>query len=596
MAIQARVFVNRLLPIGTRRRRLIKWVYDHLRGRYVANPPETYQRWIKVVEPSTISPMAEYKYRPLISIIVPAFNTPDKYLSPMLDSVLNQTYTNWELVLVQASTDPERAEAIRQAARRSQQIKLVEVSENKGIAGNTNIGITAATGEFIAFLDHDDTLAHFALNEVVRVLQNQPDIDWFYSDEDKLSDDGKQRLPFLFKPDWSPELLMGVNYVTHFTVVRTTLVRKVKGIRLGYDGVQDFDFALRLLDHQPKIKHIPKVLYHWRYAEGSTAIHPKLKAAVQEAGVRALNDYLRRNRVNAIATSIPNAPSNYRVKYAIPGNPRASLIIPFKDKVNLTKAMVKSILMRTLYRNYEIILIDNRSQEPATQAYLNNLASESHIKVIRYDHPFNWSAVNNFGRAHASGDVLVFLNNDMTVMNAEWLEELVGVAIQPKIGAVGAYLQYPDRSIQHAGVVVGYFGVAGHAFRRMHLGDFTYFGMPDWPRNYLSVTGACIAVTAQKFDELKGFDENFHTAGSDVAFGIKLHEAGYRNVYWPFAKLTHYENVSVGKYNERSDTQHDYNESMKYYRPYLEKGDPYYNPNLDLHSPQAERVKLRGLK
>lgn len=569
-----------------------------MRAGYTPPPPRadvSFAQWVERVEPASISPVGEYKYRPLISIVVPAYNTPDKYLNPMLDSVIAQTYGNWELVLVEGSPDPERAEAIHRASQRDQRIRLIKLGENLGIALNTNEGIKQAKGEYIAFMDHDDTLAPFALNEVVRVLQDAPGTDWFYSDEDKLSDDGTQRHPFLFKPDWSPDLFTGVNYVTHFTVVRASLVHKIGGIRAGFDGVQDFDFGLRLLDHNPKIHHIPKILYHWRYAEGSTAVHPSRKASIEDNGVRALQEYLDRNHINATAVGVPGAPSNYHIKYATPGHPKASLIIPFKDKPEVTKVMVDSILAKTDYPNYEIILVDNRSEEPKTAAYLAEAAKDEHVKVVAYNHPFNWSGVNNFGRRHATGKVLVFLNNDMEVTHSHWLNELVGVAIQPGVGEVGALLTYPTKppTIQHAGVVLGLFGVAGHIFRHLTPGHFTYFGLADWPRNYLAVTGACIAVEATKFDKYGGFDENFFTAGSDVTFGLKLHEAGLRNVYWPFVRLVHYENVSVGKYNERNDNQHDYNESMKYYRPYLNGKDPFFNPNLELMNPNSEQIKLK---
>ncbi len=583
-----------LLPVGSRRRRTAKRVYDRLRGRRESNPPETYQQWVKRVEPSTISPVGQYSYRPLISIVVPTFNPLPKYTQQLIDSIIAQTYDNWELVLVEGSTKPEASADVTRQATRDPRIKLTPSTSDKSIAGNTNTGIKAATGDYIAFLDCDDTLAPHALNEVVRVLQDQPDIDWFYSDEDKLSEDGRDRLPFLFKPDWSPDLFMNVNYVTHFTVVRAELVRRVKGIRSGYEGAQDFDFALRLLDHHPKIHHIPKILYHWRYAEGSTAVHPSRKPELLVAGVKALNEYLKRHKINAVAENVPGAPSNYHVRYATPGNPKASLIIPFKDKSQVTKVMIDSVLAKTTYPNYEIILVDNRSTDPATAVYLKTL-KDPRIQVVSYDQPFNWSAVNNFGRRHATGEVLVFLNNDMEVINPEWLTELVGVAIQPGVGEVGAYLEYPNKSIQHAGVVLGFFGVVGHIFRGLGLGNFTYFGLPDWPRNYLAVTGACIAVQASKYEQVGGLDEEFITAGSDVRFGLALYEAGYRNVYWPFAKLIHYEGVSVGVYNQRDDNVHDYNVSMKYYRRYLDAGDPYFNPNLDLMSPQAEQIKLGDL-
>jgi O-antigen biosynthesis protein len=594
-----RRIAKRILPPGTRRH---AWAKRHIEARLLKTgyrlpePPAdlSYADWVRDVEPATISPVEHYRYQPLISLVVPAYNTPDKYLHPLLDSIVAQTYPNWELILVECSPDPERAAAIHRAAGRDHRIRLLKLGQNLGIALNTNEGINAAKGEFIGFIDHDDTIAPSALNEVVRILQSRPEVDWFYSDEDKLSDDGSRRLPFLFKPDWSPDLFTAVNYVTHFTVVRTSLARKVGGIRAEFEGVQDFDFALRLLDHQPKIHHVPKVLYHWRYAEGSTAVHPSAKAKIEEAGVRALNQYLERNHINAVAVGVPNAPSNYHVKYATPGNPKASLVIPFRNKGDMTKVMVDSILNNTAYPNYEIILVNNQSDDPATLAYVQTLKNNRRIKLVDYNRPFNWSAVNNFGRLHASGEILVFLNNDMEVMAPEWLEELVGVALQPKVGAVGAMLLYPDKTIQHAGVVLGFFKVAGHVFRRLLPGNFTYFGLPEWPRNYLAVTGACLAVKADCFDKTGGFDESFLTAGSDVTFCLALYEAGYRNVYWPHAVLIHHENVSVGVYNQRADSRHDYEQSMKRYRQYIEAGDPYFNPNLDLLTQKAEQITLKG--
>jgi GT2 family glycosyltransferase len=596
-----RIF-KRVFPPGTKSHTLLKRHVGPLLLRGGHRPQLradlSYAGWMRSVEPTTISPVIEHQYRPLISIIVPAYNTPDKYLNPLLDSILSQTYVNWELVLVEGSPDPERAAAIHSAAQRDERIRLIKTGENLGIAGNTNLGIEQAKGEFMALLDHDDTLAPFALNEIVADLQEHRDTDWFYSDEDKLSDDGRTRSLPLFKPEFSPDLLLGVNYVTHFCVVRSELMRRVGGIRTGFDGSQDYDLALRLMDEQPKVRRIDKILYHWRLAEGSTAVQPSMKNDADSAGQRALKDYVGRNHIAAEVVGLPEAPTNYRLKYATPGNPKASLIIPFKDKPDVTKVMIDSILAKTTYPNYEILLIDNRSTEPATAAYLATITSEPRVKAITYDEPFSWSAVNNFGRRKADGEVLVFLNNDMEVLSADWLAELVGVALQPATGAVGALLTYPTNpaTIQHAGVVLGLFGVAGHVFRHLTTGNFTYFGLADWPRNYLAVTGACIAVTAAKFDQIKGFDERFQTAGSDVAFGIALHEAGYRNVYWPFAKLMHYENVSVGAYNERADTQNDYDESMKYYRPYLEGRDPYFNPNLELMDPQSERIMLKGTK
>jgi len=560
-----------------------------LRIRTPDGPSFTYQDWIKTCEPLIWSEVKTKAEQPLISIIVPAYNTPDKYLRPLIQSVLSQRYQNWQLCVADGSTSDSRAKAIEVACQADKRISYKRLAENHGIVGNTNEAISLAAGEFIGFLDHDDCLSAYALSEVVNALSKQPEADVLYSDEDKISDEGKERsLPF-FKPDWSPTLEEGVNYLTHFFVVRASIVQKVGKLREGFDGAQDYEFILRVTDHTQNVVHIPKILYHWRLADGSTSGPIANKSYADEAGQRALKEHVKRQHINAEVLAIPELPTNYRLQYAVPKGAKASIIIPFKDKADLLKVCVGSILKKTTYQNYEIILVSNNSTETETHEYLETLKGNSRVKIFHWDHPFNYSAINNFGRKQATGDFIVLLNNDTEVITKEWLEELLGIAAQPKVGAVGPSLVYPNNKIQHAGIILGMNTMAGHVFRHLSEDALSSFGRPYWPRNYLAVTGACLAIQASKYDKVSGLDETFTVAGSDVALGISLYEKGYLNVYWPFAKLVHYESVSVGSYH--NGIQLDYDHSLKYYRPYLNWHDPYFNPNLDLMN---EQVGLRS--
>lgn len=552
----------------------------------------SYSKWVDFNEKDLfIEDHDKHPNAPLISIIVPCYNTPLKYIEPLVSSVLGQAYSNWELCLADGSTDKAATTRISGLSVQDNRIKHLILKQNKGIAGNTNEGLKCANGEFVAFLDHDDTLSPFALSEVVMALNERPETDLFYSDEDKLSDDGKQRSQPFFKPDWSPELLLGVNYITHFVVARKALVDKISGLRAGFDGAQDYDFLLRFTEHTNNIVHIPKILYHWRLATGSTAVTPGEKNYADSAGRQALTDAAKRRNIKARVLEIPEQPTNYRLRYILPkATPKVSIIIPFKDKADLLKQCVSSIFSKTTYKNYELILVSNNSIEPDTHKLLDVLRANKRCKVFLWDNPFNYSAVNNFGRSKASGSILVLLNNDTEVITPNWLEELVGVVLQPGIGAVGPMLRYPNRQIQHAGIVLGLGGMAGHVFRNHNPLDWTEFGMPCWPRNYLAVTGACLVIKTNQYDEMGGLDETFTIAGNDVAFGIKLYEAGYRNVYWPFAELLHHENVSVGSYN--NVPQKDYDHSLNYYKPYFNWKDPYFNQNLDLMN---EQIGIRSV-
>lgn len=588
-----RKIAEKALPKGSLRRRVAGKAYSVVKRYRTPHPgdvrPISYPQWIKNCEPTIWVHPRRYTHRPLISVVVPTYNTPDKYLLPLIESLQKQLYKNWQLCIADGSTNSERADVIEKACAVDERISYKRLNENMGIVGNTNEAIKLAKGEFIGLLDHDDVLSSHALLEVVDALNRKPRTNFFYSDEDKLSDDGKTRSLPHFKPDWSPQLLEGVNYITHFSVIRTTVLKKVGGFREGFDGSQDYDLILRVTDYTDKIVHIPKILYHWRMADGSTAGDIGSKNYANDAGIKALKDHVTRKKIDAKVLERPDMPTNYRLQYAVPKGTKASIIIPFKDKVELLKDCVPSILERTTYKNYEIILVSNNSTEERTHEYLETLKANKKIKVVYYDKPFNYSAVNNFGRTHATGDYLVLLNNDTEVINGEWLSELLGVASQPWAGAVGPMLFYPKNQIQHAGVVLGLTGMAGHIFRLHHEDSISIFGRPNWPRNYLAVTGACLAVKASKYDEVGGLDEGLVMCGNDVALGLCLYEKGYRNVYWPFAKLYHYENVSVESYSNAPPG--DVKRSLVYYRPYLKWHDPYFNPNLDLMN---EHIALRG--
>lgn len=583
--------ISKVFPIGSKRRKIIKKIRATTTHKKQISSVD-YSAWIKKIEPElfrkTQNELKKIKYKPKISIVVPAYNTPDKYLTPLIKSVTDQIYENWELVLADGSDKPERAMAISSQTKKDRRIVYKKVSENKGIVGNTNFGIRHATGEFIAFLDHDDLLNEFALAEVAIVLNENSQLDLVYSDEDKITDNGQTRLLPFFKPDWSPELLLSVNYITHFVVARKKIAEQVGLLRDGFDGAQDYDFLLRFTEKTDRIKHIPKILYHWRLADGSTAGNVGNKSYADDAGQRALKDYVKRNKLNAKVLPVPERPTNYRLKFNQTKESKVSVIIPFKDKPELLEALTKSIFSKTTYKNYELILVSNNSVEEKTKKLLKKLVLKSNVIVVEYNHPFNYSAVNNYGRKYATGDVLVFINNDMLVINGEWLDELSTNALRKNIGVVGGWLTYPDGTTQHTGVILGMGGMAGHVLRNRNAGEFTEFGMPDWSRNYLAVTGACQAMEAKLFDEVGGYDEEFIICGSDVALCLSIYEKGYQNIYCPYVRLTHFESKSVISYENIPPG--DYDHSLVYYKSYLESGDPYFNKNLDYMN---EQVALR---
>jgi glycosyltransferase involved in cell wall biosynthesis len=504
-----------------------------------------YRRWYEQHEPSLQELEQQRQHAqemaqpPLISLEIPVFNPPTEILKETLVSVLNQTYQNWECCL--ANGDPANQEIrdlIDRYAQQDARFKVVHLEQNLGIAGNTNAAIAIAAGDYIGFVDHDDVLAPFALHEVASRLIANPHIDLVYSDEDKIDEKGRRFFPF-FKPAYSPDYLRSSNYICHFLVVRKALGDRVGWIRDGFEGAQDYDFILRACEQARRIEHIPMVLYHWRTIQGSTAADSNAKPYAGASGAKAINEHLRRVGLPGRAESLA-MPTSYRVRYEITGNPLVSIIIPNHDHTADLRHAVESILTKSTYENFELLIIENNSVEPETFALYEELkAQDARIRVLDWQQPFNYSMVNNWAARETRGDMLLFLNNDTEVITPGWIEELLMHAARPGVGSVGAKLYFPNNTIQHAGVVIGRDEVAIHAYEGFSR-DMTGHGMQlVLTRNVAANTSACMMVSREAFDFVGGFDENYVLAYGDVDLCLRLLEAGRINVWTPFAELYH---------------------------------------------------------
>ncbi len=538
-----------------------------------------YTRW---VEQNTPTPadlermrqgVASLAHQPLISIVTPVYDVDEEWLRKAVESVMRQVYPNWQLCLVDdGSKKPHIGPLLRAYAEKDSRIKTVR-QKNGGISAASNTGLRMAEGEFVAFMDHDDELAPEALYEVVRRLNVEPDLDLIYSDEDKLDLQGRRETPF-FKPDWSPDLLLSMNYICHLTVARKRLLDEVGGFRSVFDGSQDHDLLLRVTERTQRIAHIPQVLYHWRNLPQSTAVSFSSKPYTIQAARKALEEALeRRGREGSV---LVDPRGFYAVRYKLQDQPRISIIIPTKDKVELLKQCIDSIRARSSYPNYELLVVNNNSTEPATFEYFSKLPAPH--RVLTDSRPFNWAAINNAAAAQATGDYLLFLNNDVEVLTPDWLEAMLEHAQRPEVGAVGARLLFPNNTLQHAGVVMGIGGVAGHAFKLLGDDQPSYIHQADVIRNYSAVTGACMMVRRTVFQELGGFDEQLRVAFNDVDFCLRMRERGYLIVYTPYAKLYHFESATRGTLHPPED---DLLMRERWARV-LRNGDPYYNPNLTL--------------
>lgn len=527
-----------------------------------------------------------------ISILVPLYNTPKEFLTEMLDSVVNQTYENWELCLADGSDSAHEevgkicAEYMEKDGRG--RIVYEKLAKNEGISGNTNACYKMATGSYIGLFDHDDILHPCALYEYVKAI-NEQGADYLYCDETTFkSGDINKMLTMHFKPDYAPDNLRANNYICHFSVFSRELLEGTELFRSRFDGSQDHDMILRLTDRAKKVVHIPKLLYYWRSHAGSVASGIEAKTYAIAAAKGAVAEHLKNHGFENFRIESTRAfETIFRIRYQILGNPMISIVIANKDHVTDLKRAVTSILEKSTYDNYEIIIVENNSESEEVFAYYDSLREYDNVKVVRYEGKFNYSAVNNFGVSHAKGDYILLLNNDTEVITVNWMEELLMYAQRKDVACVGAKLYYPDKTIQHAGVVIGLGAhrTAGHTHYKMPRQNLGYMGRLCYAQNVSAVTGACLMVKKALFEEVGGLNENLEISLNDVDFCLRLLQKGYLNVFTPFCELYHYESASRGL-DDKGEKAERYNKESEYFRKewkeLLEAGDPYYNPNFSL--------------
>lgn len=527
-------------------------------------------------------------HQPLISILMPVYNPRIEWLRECLESVLAQVYTHWQLCIADdGSTDPQVGRVLAEYADRDSRIHVVTRERNGHICAASNTALEVANGEFVALLDHDDSFSPNALFHVVEALHRHPDAGLLYSDEDKLSEHGERFDPH-FKPEWNPDLLLAQNYLSHLGVYRTELVRKLGGFREGFEGSQDHDLALRVTEKlaPEQIVHIPHVLYHWRAGAGSTALTSGEKDYTSEAGLKAVQDHLAQ-RVPDAQVMPGHFPNTYRVRWPLPEPaPLVTLLVPTRDRVEILKPCVDAILERTDYPNLELLILDNQSTCAETLTYMKAVSDrDERVKILRWDEPFNYSAINNFGALYARGEILGLVNNDIEPIHADWLSEMVRQVCRPQVGCVGAKLYYPNDTLQHGGVILGIGGVAGHAHKYFHRNSPGYFTRLHLAHNLSAVTGACLLVRKAVFQEVGGLnEEHLAIAFNDVDLCLKVREAGYRNLWTPYAELYHHESISRGA-DDNARKRSRANAEASYMRETWGEqldNDPAYNPNLTL--------------
>lgn len=560
-------------------------IYLYMTGRMFFN----YRAWIISNEKWNVHAMEQeirsFSYQPTFSVIVPVYNTSPDLLDKCIQSVVSQVYEKWELCLYDdASNNPSTIECLKKWQKVDDRIRISFGKNNLKIAEATNKALELVTGEFVAFLDHDDEFSPYALYFAARTLNRYPESDLIYSDEDKLDKNGTRHGPY-FKPDWNPDLFLAQNYLNHLSIYRTEIVRKVGGCRKGLDGSQDWDLGLRVIETIPEthIQHIPHILYHWRIIPGTYSSAYDEKPYIADAQFKSLHDHYMRSRKTIELVKVGQY---WRTKYPIPEPaPLVSLIIPTRNGYELIRHCVESIYEKTTYRNFELLIVDNGSDDLKTLNYLSNLAETGRARVLKYPGDFNYSAINNFAVTKSRGQVVGLLNNDLEVITPEWLEEMASQALRPEIGAVGAKLLYPNDTIQHAGVILGVGGVAGHWFKGFPDGHGAHFGRLNLVQNFSAVTGACLLVKRSIYEEVGGLDEDeLKIALSDVDFCLKVLSKGYRNLYTPFAVFYHHESASRGYENTPAKKARFKEEFlvMKQRWGSLLLNDPVYNPNLDL--------------
>ncbi|MGN8886371.1 glycosyltransferase family 2 protein [Blautia sp. HCP28S3_G10] len=566
--------VSKVKTASTREIPYQKWIVRHLPG---SKELERQRR-------------EKFEYQPKISIVVPLYKTPEKYLRQLVDTVKEQTYPNWELCLSDGSGENSPLTSfLKKLEAEDERIRVVYNEKQLQISENTNAGIEIATGDYIAFADHDDELTPHALFECVKALNKNRDIRLLYSDEDKMSMDGHKFFQPHFKPDYNPDLLCTVNYICHLFVVKREIIDKVGVFRSEFDGAQDYDFIFRCVEavDPSEIYHITKILYHWRCHEDSTAENPESKTYAFEAGKRAIEEHYRRTGINAEVLQ-GEFLGLYRTRFIRDHDPLISIIIPNKDHIDDLKRCMDSIDQKSIYKNYEYIIVENNSTDEKTFQYYKELEAQNpKAHIVYWDREFNYSAINNYGVSFAKGEYILLLNNDTEIINEDCLEQLLGYCMRNDVGAVGARMYYEDDTIQHAGVVIGFGGIAGHCFVLQPRGTTGYCHRIICAQDYSAVTAACMLVKKSAFDEVGGLTEELAVAFNDIDFCMKLRQAGYLIVYNPYAELYHYESKSRGL-EDTPEKVARFNKEMQIFErrwpDIMRDGDPYYNPNLTLKS------------
>ena len=582
--IAARKFLKESKAQYVSTKKSLIWLKKKLTGNEYAD----YDTWLRIMRVSRQELFAQRKtkfsYAPKFSVVVPLYHTPAKFLKDLVRSMMYQSYANWELCLVNASPeDVHLTSLLENWAMRDKRIRVIRLEKNLGIAQNTNAGIAASTGEFIAFLDHDDFLEPDALFCYADALNKDKTIDVFYSDEDKTDEYAAHYFYPHFKSDFNIDLLHANNYMCHFLAVRKSLVDTVGGLNEKFDGAQDYDFVLRLTENTKKIYHCPRILYHWRCSNQSTAANQGNKMYAIHAGKAALNAHYKRIGWNARAQE-GAVDGWYQTKFTLKEEPLVSILIPNKDHTDDLDVCLNSFFERADYQNYEFIIIENNSVLPETFAYYEKIEKEhDNVKVVYWEAGFNYSAINNFGFKFAKGDYIMLLNNDVELITPDIFQSMLGFCMRPEVGIVGAKLLYNDHTVQHAGVLVGAGGLADHVFKGIHEDDPGYMGRAISSQDVSAVTAACLLVKRSVYEEVGGLEDEFQVAFNDVDFCLNVRKAGYLIVYDADVKLFHYESKSRGMEDTTERFIRFGNEMMLLNSKWDILStfvDPYYNPNL----------------
>lgn len=607
-----RVFINKYTLRISFVSKIVKYVQTKLEFSRIKLERDTeYKKWVKKKYPSkqTLKQQRKlqtnFKKRPKISLLMPTYNTDPKFLREAIQSVTNQTYDNWQLCIADdASTDTEVVEIIKEFAAKDKRISYMVRESNGHICEASNSALGLADGSYIGLLDHDDVLWPNALYEVIKLINQNPEAKFIYSDEDKTDETSKKHFEPFFKPDWSPEFLRSINYITHFAVLETKLVNQVGKFRKGYEGAQDWDLFLRASRQVKQVYHIPTVLYSWRISLNSTALTPTAKDYAYVNQKKALQDDLNQRNLKAkLSWEIPF--SMWKIDYELKSKPLVSIIIPTKDQLTLVAQCLQSIIEKTTYSNYELVIVDTGSSDIAVwQLYEKTKKQLPNTKIVNYKNKFNFSSACNVGAKNAKGEQLLFLNNDTEVISNSWLQDMLGYAEQQGIGAVGCKLYYPNSKLQHAGIILGVGGrngtpgIAGHFFpafedeppqdpaQQLYIGG---------TRNFAAVTAACVMVSKKKFNKVGGFDPKFRIAFNDVDFCLKLFNQGWRNVYLPHVTLYHHESISIGQPGSKERDLNEFSKEirmmLKKWKPLIEN-DPFYHPAFRRDIASA-RIRLR---